>query len=162
MGRSVTKATKMAYSALTIAKHFLSIPDEDAGELISNLKLQKLLYYAQGYALAMNGENEPLFNDKVYAWKHGPVVKSVYNHYASCGSGALPRESAPQIDSETREFLNEIYRIYGRFAAWVLREMTHREKPWLDHYKHDIRDIEIPRADLASFFRENVQKTGQG
>jgi uncharacterized phage-associated protein len=148
----------MAYSALTVAKHFLSIPDEDAGELVSNLKLQKLLYYAQGHALGMNGKDDPLFADKVYAWKHGPVVKSVYNHYANFGAGALPHEARPRLDSDTTDFLNEIYRVYGRFSAWALREMTHREKPWLKNYKPDVMDIEIPLADMASFFKNRVEK----
>jgi uncharacterized phage-associated protein len=149
----------MAYAALTVAKHFLSIPDEDAGELVSNLKLQKLLYYAQGHALGMNGVGEPLFADKVYAWKHGPVVKSVYQHYAYCAAGPLPREAKPKLDGDTTDFLNEIYRVYGRFSAWALREMTHREKPWLAHYKPDVMDVEIPLSDMATFFRDHVKKT---
>lgn len=148
----------MAYSALTVSKHFLSIPDDDAGELVSNLKLQKLLYYAQGHAVAMNGPDSPLFNDRIFAWKHGPVVKTVYNYYADFQNGALPREAPPQLDGSTRDFLNEIYRVYGRFSAWALREMTHREQPWLAHYRPNVKDIEIPRADLAAFFRSNVEE----
>jgi uncharacterized phage-associated protein len=85
----------MAISALTVAKHFLSIPDDDSGELVSNLKLQKLLYYAQGYSVAMNGVHGLLLPDKMYAWKHGPVVKTVYNHYAHCGSGSLSCRKGP-------------------------------------------------------------------
>jgi uncharacterized phage-associated protein len=150
----------MAYSALTVAKHFLSIPDDDSGELVSNLKLQKLLYYAQGLAVGMNGPDEPLFADKVYAWKHGPVVKTVYTHYSGAGGGPLPREVPPKIDGDTRDFLNEVYRVYGRFSAWALREMTHREEPWLKHYKPDVMNIEIPLNDLAAFFRDRVQKAG--
>lgn len=65
----------MAYSAMTVAKYFLSIPDRESGELISNLKLQKLLYYAQGYHVAMHGVSKPLFVEKIYAWKHGPRCK---------------------------------------------------------------------------------------
>lgn len=148
----------MTHSALKVSKYFLSIPDEDSGELVSNLKLQKLLYYAQGYAVAMNGADAPLFNDKIYAWKHGPVVKSVYNHYARYANGALPREVAPKLDASTEGFLNEIYRVYGRFSAWALREMTHREDPWIKHYRPDVRDIEIPFTDLAEFFRKNVEE----
>ena len=145
------------YNALTIAKYFLSIPDEDAGDLMSNLKLQKLLYYAQGYWLGLNGEDQPLFKDKIYAWKHGPVVATVYHHYSSCADGALPKENKPNIDVQHTMFLNEIYRTYGRFSAWVLRDMTHREKPWLQNYKPNIRDIEIPRTDMKSFFKGKIK-----
>lgn len=152
----------MGYSALTVAKYFLSIPDSDSGELVSNLKLQKILYYSQGYAVAMNGVEHPLFSDRVYAWKHGPVVKTVYNHYSSFGSGALPSEVAPpSLDQQTREFLNEIYRVFGRFSAWVLRDMTHREMPWKKNFKPDILDVEIPLVDLREQFLPHVKKTSE-
>jgi uncharacterized phage-associated protein len=107
----------VTHSALTIAKYFLSIPDEDAGELVSNLKLQKLLYYAQGYHVAVHGIKGPLFNDKVYAWKHGPVVKTVYNTYAGYADKALPAEKMPALEASTISFLDEIYRVFGRYSA---------------------------------------------
>jgi uncharacterized phage-associated protein len=149
----------MAYAALTIAKFFLAIPDKDSGELISNLKIQKLLYYAQGYFVALHGVARPLFSEKVYAWKHGPVVKAVYNHYSTYGNKALPHgKFATAMDEGTREFLNEIYRSYGRYSAWALREMTHREPPWLNNYRSDEMDVEIPLSDLHAFFSKNVKK----
>jgi uncharacterized phage-associated protein len=150
----------MGHAALTVAKYFLSIPDQDSGELISNLKLQKLLYYAQGFSVAVYGVDNPIFQEKVYAWKHGPVVKKVYNHYAGYKNGALPVEKTPSIEGGTREFLDEIYRVYGRFSAWALREMTHRESPWLDNYRPNIMDVEIPLTDLAKFFGK-VIKSGK-
>ena len=149
----------MGHSALVISKYFLSIPDEDAGELISNLKLQKLLYYAQGYHVAMHGVDDPLFNDKVYAWKHGPVVKAVYSHYSSHGGGALPIEKRPSgLSDATRGFLDEIYRVFGRYSAWALRDMTHRELPWRKNFKPDVPDIEIPLTDLRDYFVPYVKK----
>jgi len=145
------------YRALTIAKYFLSIPDEDAGDLMSNLKLQKLLYYAQGYWVGLNGEASPLFRDTLYAWKYGPVVDNVYYHYSEFGANALPRVSKPSIESEHIMFLNEIYRVYGRFSAWVLRDMTHKESPWFDNYKHGVQDIEILKTDLEKFFKSKIK-----
>jgi uncharacterized phage-associated protein len=61
----------MAHSALTIAKYFLSLPDEESGELVSNLKIQKLLYYAQGYAVGMGGLCLP-YSEKRFT--HGNMV----------------------------------------------------------------------------------------
>jgi uncharacterized phage-associated protein len=55
-----------------VAKYFLSLTDEDAGDLISNLKLQKLVYYAQGFHLALY--DELLFEETIEAWTHGPVI----------------------------------------------------------------------------------------
>ena len=64
-------------SCQDVANYFLSLCDEDAGDLISNLKLQKLVYYAQGFHLAISGE--PLFDEKIMAWEHGPVIPQLYH-----------------------------------------------------------------------------------
>ena len=79
------------YSAKTVAKWFLyynqaAIDSEDA-DLISNLKLQKLLYYAQGCYLAIKGK--PLFFEKILAWAHGPVVNEVYQEYKHYHSNGI-------------------------------------------------------------------------
>jgi uncharacterized phage-associated protein len=148
----------MPHNALTISKYFLSIPDEESGELVSNLKLQKLLYYAQGYHVAIFGVGSPLFKEKIYAWQHGPVVKEVYKHYSSFQGNALPKEKRPSLPDETVSFLDEIYRVFGRYAAWTLRDMTHREAPWLKNFKSNVPNIEIPLADLAEYFSKNVKK----
>lgn len=55
-----------------VAKYFLAQQDETAGDLISNLKLQKLIYYAQGFHLAIS--DRPLFPEPIKAWIHGPAV----------------------------------------------------------------------------------------
>ena len=138
---------------------FLSLPSDETGELISNLKLQKLLYYSQGCWVALNGSAHPLFRDKIYAWKHGPVVKTVYNHFAVHEGNALPSSGRPQLRADIAPFLDEIYRVFGKFSAWKLREMTHREPPWKDNYKPDINDIEIPLTDLESYFSKHVKRS---
>lgn len=150
---------KMAYSALTVGKYFLQIPDKDSGELVSNLKLQKLLYYALGHSVALYGVDNPIFKDKIYAWKHGPVVKTVYTHFSIYGDGAIPPDQKPALlDSETKNFLDEIYRVFGRYSAWVLRDMTHKETPWLKNYKPDQKNIEIPLKDIHRYFASYVKK----
>lgn len=114
-----------------IARYFLSLTDEDSGDLISNLKLQKLVYYAQGFHLAKY--ESPLFSEDIYAWTHGPVVPSLYNEYKRYGSGPIPCPTDLNYElynSETRAFLDEVYSVYGQFSAWKLRNMTHEESPW--------------------------------
>jgi uncharacterized phage-associated protein len=148
----------MAYPALTIAKYFLSLSDENSGDLISNLKLQKLLYYAQGFYVAVNGVKNPLFEEDIFAWKHGPVVRSVYKHYNKFKGDALPIEKAPtSIAPKDVRFLDEIYRVFGKFSAWKLREMTHREPPWKENYEPDVNDIQITLKDLREYFKQHVK-----
>lgn len=74
------------YPALTIAKWFVAWAGVNDADL-SNLKLQKLLYYAQGYHLARLCQ--PLFLESLQAWAHGPVVESVYHRFKVFGSSDL-------------------------------------------------------------------------
>ena len=116
-----------------IAKYFLAQADEEAGDLISNLKLQKLVYYAQGFHLALN--DTPLFSEEIKAWTHGPVVPLLYHAYKEYSSGAIPSPNNLDfsIFSETtKELLDEVYSVFGQFSAWKLRNMTHAEPPWRD------------------------------
>ncbi|MEM1239463.1 MAG: type II toxin-antitoxin system antitoxin SocA domain-containing protein [Cyanobacteria bacterium P01_H01_bin.26] len=137
------------FSALDIANYYLCQTDEDAGDLISNLKLQKLLYYAQGFHLAINDSH--LFPEDIKAWEHGPVVPDVYHRFKHHGSSAIlaPEDMDFSIfDPETTELLDEVYRVYGQFSAWKLRNMTHGESPWQET---PINEIISPQKMQAYF-----------
>jgi uncharacterized phage-associated protein len=120
-------------SAFDVAAYFLAKQDPDAGEIISNLKLQKLLYYAQGFHLAMF--DAPLFPERIKAWEHGPVVPQVWKQYTGSGGSSLPvPDEKMDIDPETASFLDEVYDVYGQFSAWRLRELSHDEPPWIEAF----------------------------
>lgn len=114
-----------------VANYFLSLTEEDAGDVITNLKMQKLLYYAQGFALALF--DKPLFDENFEAWQHGPVVPSVYHKYKQHGSNPLPKIENFSLNKYTideQNLLNQVFKEYGQFSAWKLRDMTHEEPPW--------------------------------
>jgi uncharacterized phage-associated protein len=136
--------------------YFLFKADEDAGDTISNLKLQKLVYYAQGCALALWGRS--LFPEPIKAWVHGPVVPQLYHEYKKYGAGAIliPDEKNidwSKFDDETRDLLDEVYAVYGQFSAWKLRDMTHQEPPWRDAFP----DEEITHEALQAYFATQVE-----
>lgn len=119
--------------ALTIAKCILALSQPDKGDVVTNLKLQKLLYYAQGYHLALYGKR--LFKEDLEAWQYGPVVPSVYHQYKSNGSsGIILNEEnfncKDHLDQQQLELIQEIYDVYGQFSALKLMDMTHSETPW--------------------------------
>jgi uncharacterized phage-associated protein len=144
--------------AIEVARYFLSLVDEETGDLLTNLKLQKLLYYAQGFHLAIF--DEPLFPEPLEAWSHGPVVSGVYHHYKEFGSNPIPPEELDfTLFSEDQvEFLNDIYNTFGQYSAWKLREMTHDEPPWKDAYDEDVPGIVITHEALIKYFKEFVEE----
>ena len=126
----------MNIKAKDVANYFLfkaqGTTEEDQ-ELISNLKLQKLLYYAQGLHLAIY--NKPLFSDKIEAWTYGPVVPDLYHYYKKYNANGIQADKTfdPSIISkETREFLDEIYEAFGQFSAIRLMHLAHSDQYWAD------------------------------
>ena len=79
----------MSYDVLEVCRHVINYSNEqDYG--ISNLKLQKVLYFIQAYFLIDKTKNAPCFDDKIEAWNFGPVVPTAYHEYKQYGSGDIP------------------------------------------------------------------------
>ena len=143
-------------SAADVASYFLATQPEGAGESISNLKLQKLCYYAQGFHLAIF--EKPLFGEGVNAWAHGPVVPELYRRYKQFGDGPIDvpgHVDFSRYDEETKDLLDEVSEVYGQFSAWKLRTMTHDEPPWKQARK--LGDgAEISHGSMADYFKTLV------
>jgi uncharacterized phage-associated protein len=139
--------------AKDIAEYFLASVDEDAGDSLSNLKVQKLCYYAQGFHLALTGN--PLFPEEIQAWEHGPVIPSLYREYKQYGAAPIPRPDdfdPDRIEPKVRELLDEVYTVYGQFSATKLRNLTHAETPWTDAYSVG-PSTAITHSSLREFFQ---------
>ena len=120
-------------NAIKVAEWFIAhnnaVMKYNSADEISNLKIQKLLYYAQGCSLTSLGKM--LFPEDIIAWKHGPVVRQVYEKYQRYGrSGIKETPLYPSIDLETEKLLINTYNTFARYSAWELSDRTHMEDPW--------------------------------
>lgn len=142
------------YSAMDIARYILTwFYDND--EFISNLKLQKLLYYIQGHCLGMF--SHPCFNDTIQAWKHGPVVPTVYRKFSSYAGGSIiyfDRYNQGEINENIEELIDDVLEHYGEYETWDLVDMTHREGPWRGCYVDGMPDIEITKESMQEWFED--------
>lgn len=117
-------------------------------EFISNLKLQKLLYYAQGMHMAVH--KEKLFEEPIEAWSYGPVVASVYERYKNYGAEGIKEFEPPDgffSENET-DTLQNTDKEFGQFSTWRLVEMTHSETPWVSTPRGEI----IPPYKIRAWF----------
>lgn len=129
--------------------------DEDCGDVITNLKAQKLTYYAQGVSYAILGA--PLFEDDFEAWLHGPVIPSLYEQLKHFGNSQIIMDDNNDDTMFTDEQLDVIiktYRTFGQYSAWKLRDMTHNESPW----KNTKRDNVINKALIKDYFINRFAK----
>ncbi len=126
-------------SATDVAKYLLALAFED-GDTVTNLKMQKLVYYA--YAHVLVGLDRKLFSEPIQAWANGPVVWELYSQLKRYGRGAigedflgdglgdeLERLSAP-FPSDVLEILNGVYEAYIGKSAFELVALTQNERSW--------------------------------
>jgi uncharacterized phage-associated protein len=143
-------------SVIDVANYILKVskedPEDEEYELISHMKLQKLIYYCQGFSLALL--NAPLFPEPIEAWEHGPVCPRLYHELKYCGSApvsVIAPDSESRLTGEERQLISDVYWKYGQYAAWKLRKMTHDEIPW----KETVAKGVITQAVIKDFFTRN-------
>jgi uncharacterized phage-associated protein len=119
---ALTTARKVANYVLCFAR--------EHGDLITNLKLQKLVYYSQAWFLALY--DIPLFEGRLEAWVHGPVQPEVYKAFKQFGWNPITtRVTCPAFDDERiAAHLDEIMDIYGDLTGHHLERLVHQEDPW--------------------------------
>ncbi|NET55922.1 MAG: DUF4065 domain-containing protein [Symploca sp. SIO2E6] len=123
--------------------------------MMTNLKLQKLLYYAQGFNLALF--NQPLFLEEIKAWQYGPVVEEVYRTYKEYLRGPLPEpeDFNPEVMTlEERELIDEVYSVFGKYTGTILVNLTHQEKPWMDTELNQTITHEL----MSDYFKSQIIK----
>ena len=152
------------YSALDVAKWFINVADRESGDLISHLKVQKLLYYAQGWHLHFFGD--PLFEEDFQAWAHGPVVPAVYQHFRSHGFNPIPEQPVTRkIVGDAVDLLGVVNEKYGIFSAKKLERMTHDEAPWKEArggLSHEEKgNSVIPKNKIKEFFNKKKNSDGK-
>jgi uncharacterized phage-associated protein len=139
-------------TAQDVANYFLLKAQEEDQELLSNIKLQKLIYYAQGIHLAEKGI--PLFDDKIMAWLYGPVIPELYRKYKHCGAGGIPADEKfdPScIDNDTKTFLDGIYDFFGQYAAVKLMQLAHNDQCYIDAGINNEITCEAMQDDLKAW-----------
>ena len=139
-----------------VADYFLSKTVFADEAMMSNLKLQKLLYYIQGFHLALF--DTPIFEDAIEAWRHGPVTPIIYHTFKSNGSNPIPCEDSDKnfnelFRPEQIELLDEVYDVFGQYSAWKLREMTHEEPTWI---MHESDATIIPQDEMKEYFKTRI------
>lgn len=141
------------YSAELIADYILERSTRNNAP-ISNLKLQKYLYFVQAEFL-VNTE-KPCFTDDIVAWSFGPVVPDVYQKYEKYGSTVIlyiGTKSAEKIRNEDRETINSVMDRYKDYTAAQLTDVTLKQTPWTKAYTPYLGNV-ITNESIKGFFSE--------
>ena len=156
------------YPAVEIAKCIICKADKNSKDYedsldfndvsindMTNMKLQKFLYFAQIISLAKN--RKPLFSEEIQAWQYGPVVPVVYELYKDKGVETIRPEADErcETDPNLEIILNMVFELYNKYSSRQLVEITHKHAPWKDVYKPDERGIVITNSSIENFYKDS-------
>jgi uncharacterized phage-associated protein len=138
---------------LEVARFIIWLGGEDMadGEYdLTPLKLQRLVYYCQGFHLALYGK--PLFPEPIEAWKRGPVCPLLYRALKPAGIYPVFELDAKDdsLTESEKQLIADVYWEYGQFAAWKLGDMTRKETPWAAAQTNEA----ISQESMKTFFDE--------
>ena len=140
-------------TARDVANYLIYLMNDSCDDL-SNMKINKLLYYAQGHSYQRTGH--PLFADPIEAFDHGPVVFDVYQKYSGARNNAIKEYDKTCLENLTddeKELLLDVAREYGKYTASALRIMTHKPgSPWDITYRYGAMHNVIPEEMIADYF----------
>ena len=147
------------YNALSVAHYIINYCNEQ-GRGISNLKLQKILYFVQAEFLVSTPNNRPCFKDRIEAWDFGPVIPNVYHQYKFFGSSIIPSgindALAPyfeEISLDDQVMIDSIVDNASRYTTSQLVQITHNQAPWKNAYRRGFNN-EITNKAILDYFRE--------
>ena len=161
----------MPHDARAIANWFLE-KAKDQGDKLTNMKLQKLVYIAHGWNLALF--EAPLVEDTIEAWQYGPVIPSLYHEFKLWGSGEI-KELAEnmfvradkiycvpynaELNGEEHSLLDEIWKAYGKFSANQLSRLTHKDgSPWHQVWEEGCRNRPIPNNVIKAYYKKLAER----
>lgn len=131
------------YTAMQIARYIINLCYNEKRP-VSNLELQKILYFLQVYYMRHNN-GTPLFSDLIYAWPYGPVIPDVYYTFNGYGGGLIRNSyDVSDITQEVRDLLRPIILYLEQKGPWTLVDMSHlKGGPWDQVFRGGIGDREV-------------------
>lgn len=159
------------YNVLDICRYVINYSNQK-GYGISNLKLQKILYFIQAYFLSYTDSHDPCFSETIEAWDFGPVVPEAYHEYKQYGSGDIPMiTSYLEFDSDNiwdvtripyddniispadKIIINSVIDKFADYSATDLVSLTHNQAPWKNAYIPRMNNL-ISNEAIREYFDE--------
>ena len=125
---------------------------------LKHMKLQKLVYFAYGWHYAYT--DMPLFGEKIYAWRHGPVVKDLYERFKPFKGNPITGDvNCQSVNEFVESVLEGVWVAYEHYPDTHLSKITHRpDSPWTQAYRSYEWDAEIAPESIRDYFKERLRK----
>lgn len=148
-----------------VARLLVLLAQERDGDLMTQLRLQKMLFFVQGWHLARHGV--PLFDAPIQAWELGPVSTEIRSEYFQCKNQGIeiPEDEKEnvqlaEISKLELETILDVFNEYDKYSTGTLVNMTHMSEPWKKHYDKATKCHVIPVDDIRDFFSKQPKLSG--
>jgi uncharacterized phage-associated protein len=147
------------YSAKTIAKNLIEFAKIEGIEDLTNMKLQKVLFFIEGMFM-ITYDNNPLMIEDFEAWPYGPVIPSIFQEYKLFGSDPIKvvnsrRMKSSGLDFDDYKFVKDIWDQLKSIDAYTLSKLTHIEgSPWKEAIEKGNKII--PKIKIAEFMKSLI------
>ena len=147
-------------TSVHISNYFTNKAIEEWKSPLTIMQALKLTYIAQGFHLVLEGS--PFFEEDVYAWEYGPVIKELYPYLKNKSDEnfiiCTKLELNNQIFSrKQKEILDVVFYKYMNLSGWALSKLTHQQgTPWQQHYKKGEKDVLIPKNTIKKHFKKVI------
>lgn len=136
------------YNIYNIANYLIEkCPD------ITNMKLQKLVYYA--YVDYLMSNNKKLIKENLEAWVYGHVIRELYMEFSKYSYKKIkisPKGNSSILNKDIISFLDSVIEIYGHLDANELSDKVHGELPWQEAYKNSDWSLNIIKDSIIKEF----------
>lgn len=141
--------------ALDIANFFIDLANNDPDEGMTNMRVNKLVYFANAWALVRLGR--PLFDDEIQAWTFGPVIPAVYDAFKICGKERIHETagnySHSLLTTEETDLLLDVANEYGQYSTSRLVNITHKPgSPWSETFRRHENAV-IDNTIIQAYFK---------
>ena len=160
------------YESIAVANYFLELAEKEGDQSVTPMKLQKLVYIAHGWHLAIY--DRPLIKERVEAWDWGPVIRELYDAFKHFGSDPITGRGkvtkftlypnsynldvpiVDPVDTQTTSLLDEVWSVYKEYDGLELGRMTHIDgapwsQAWRNRRKGD-RNIAIDDTIIKEYY----------
>lgn len=157
-------------SAVTVGDYIIA----SGNGVFTPMQVLKLAYISHGYTLAIR-DGEPLFHDRIEAWKYGPVIPNLYHALKEFGDKPIPRlyvcgtpvtssliknrisELAEMLEAENCSIIDRVIEGYGDCDGFQLSDITHSEgSPWDTCYVKGQWHTEIPNDEIQRYYEDKI------
>ena len=137
------------YNILEVSKYIINYSIEIESP-VSNLKLQKLLYYVQAKFLI--DKNKVCFENNIENWRHGPVIPQIYRSFKKYFNSNIEvfQKVNEEISYEDKKLIDTVVLSYKLTEAWEMVDKTHNEEPWKSTNRNEI----ITTESIENYFLE--------